>query len=83
MTGSATSNLSGRGLGGIRDVSPSARFSDAVGDPLTALGRSSDEADATVPVLADHATLTWAGRDEGSEAITFKVWNAALTGQMK
>ncbi len=48
-------------------------FSHADGHPLTVTGISPDEAEATVPVLADHPMLTLAWCNEGSETNTLKV----------
>ena len=59
-----------------RDVSLTGVFSDAGGDPLTVIARSSDVAEATVPISADHSKLTLAGMSEGSATITFKVEDA-------
>ncbi len=71
------------GRTGGRPCTQSGVYSLADGDPPTVIDRSSDEAEATVPVSADHSTLTLAGCDEGSEKITFEAQNAALSAQMK
>ena len=67
---SAIGDLSDLTAGDTRDVSVSGVFSDLDGDALTITAGSSDDAVATVVVLADQSTLTLTGVAEGTTTIT-------------
>ncbi len=63
-------DVSGLEAGSSQDVSLSGVFRDADGDNLTITASSSDDAKATVTVVADQSKITLAGVAEGTSTIT-------------